>query len=156
MNGPLTMLVINKDSITTFAANINIANYALGSAATIYSYGMAQDTAAETGIGSCDVAQSNSSGVSTNFNYIFNPYSASVFVFEPTAPLLSAGLYSLASGQFELQLSGPSGVPFVLQSSANLFDWTTVSTNILTGNVLNITNTVSGAEPKFWRAAWLP
>jgi hypothetical protein len=61
------------------------------------------------------------------------------------------------AGQFVLQLSGQPGVPYVLQNSIDLLSWTTVSTNTLTGNMLNITNTeASGTGRQFWRAAWVP
>jgi len=156
-NGSLTMLVINKDSVSHFAASVAIKNYSPGGTATLYSYGMAQDHAAETGIGSCDVAQTNFSGVSTNFSYAFAPYSATVFVFAPPAPALSMSGFSPGTGQFVLQLSGQPRVPYVLQNSTDLSNWATVSTNVLAGDAVNITNTVTpGKSRQFWRAAWQP
>jgi hypothetical protein len=156
-NGCLTLLAINKDSVSSFTAEIAMTNYVSGGTAALYSYGMAQDNAAQTGLGSCDIAQTNFSGVSTNFNYTFAPYSVTVFVFAPAAPSLSVSALSPGAGQFVLQLGGQPGVPYVLQESSNLLSWTTVSTNTLTGNSLNITNTAaSGTSPQFWRAAWLP
>jgi hypothetical protein len=156
-NGSLTFLAINKDSVSSFTANIALTNYAPGGTATLYSYGMPQDNAAQTGLGSCDIAQTNLSGVSTNFNYTFAPYSVTVFVLEPEAPSLSARALPPGAGQFVLQLSGQPGVPYVLQNSIDLLSWTTVSTNTLTGNMLNITNTeASGTGRQFWRAAWVP
>jgi alpha-N-arabinofuranosidase len=156
-NGSLTLLVINKDPDSSFTANIATANYIPDSAARIYSYGMEQDHAAQTGAGSCDIAQGNFSTVSTNFNYSCAPYSATVFVFAPMAPLLSIGPSSSGLGQFVFQLTGQPGVPYVLQNSTDLSRWTTVSTNVLTESTLNITNTVvAGPTQQFWRAAWLP
>jgi hypothetical protein len=156
-NGSLTLLAINKDSLSSFTADIAMANYLPGGTATLYAYGMPQDNAAQIGLGSCDIAQTNFSGVSTNFTYTFAPYSVTVFVFAPEAPSLSVSAFPPGAGQFVLQLGGQPGVPYVLQDSTNLLSWTTVSTNFLTGNLLHITNTAaSGTGRQFWRAAWLP
>ena len=154
-NGELTLLVINKDSTGSFTAQMNLNGFTPSPAATIYSYGMTQDNAAETGTGSCDIAQTNFSTATTNFNYTFAPYSLTVFVFAPAAPSLKA--LSSQAGKFVLQLSGQSGTPYVLQTSTNLVTWTPVSTNVSATSSINITNTViSGAHSQFWRAVWEP
>src|ERR1017187_8902264 len=84
-NGSLTLMAINKNSTTNYPLNIVLTNYAPFSIATLYSYGMPQDNAAQTGVGSCDIAQTNVSGVSTNFSYVLAPYSINVFEFVPPA-----------------------------------------------------------------------
>jgi hypothetical protein len=154
-NGSLTLLAINKDSASNFTANIVLANYLPGGTAALYSYGMPQDNAAETSVGSCDIAQTNLSGVSTNFNYTLAPYSVTVFAFEPAAPSLSASASPAGGGNLILHIVGQPGVPYVLQNSANLSTWNSVATNTLTGSALDITNTL-GAGGQFWRAVWLP
>ncbi|MGD0744861.1 MAG: hypothetical protein ABSA45_06870 [Verrucomicrobiota bacterium] len=152
-NGSLTLMAINKSSNTTCTANIMLANYLPGGTATVYSYGMTQDNAAQAGNNStCDIA-TNSYSASTNFSYALAPYSITVFAFA-SAPSLSV-LPSADAGQLVVQLAGQSGVPYVLQTSTNLSDWTSIATNTLTGNVLNITNPITSGE-QFWRAAWLP
>jgi alpha-N-arabinofuranosidase len=156
-NGSLTLLAINKDAAASFTGNIALTNYVPGGTATIYSYGMAQDNAARTGIGSCDIAQTNFAGVSTNFNYTFAPYSATVFVLAPAAPTLSVSASTPGAGEFILQLEGQPGVPYVLENSTNLLTWTAVATNTLKGSSLSITNAAaSGAQQQYWRAAWVP
>jgi hypothetical protein len=56
-----------------------------------------------------------------------------------------------------LQLNGQTNVPYVLQSSTNMIDWFSVSTNMLPGSALNVTNSIqTGAIQKFWRAVWHP
>jgi hypothetical protein len=156
-NGSLTLLAVNKDSLSNFTINIVLSNYLPAGTAVLSSYGIPQDNAAQTGLGSCDIAQTILSGVSTNFNYMLAPYSVTVFAFVPAAPSLSAWASPSGPGQFILQLAGQPGVPYVLQSSTNLSAWNSVATNTLTGNVLNITNTVAlGTGRQFWRAAWLP
>ena len=118
---------------------------------------MAQDNAAETGTGSCDIA-SNFVAVTTNFNYTFAPYSLTVFVFAPVAPSLKALAPQPGSGKFVLQLSGQSGTSCVLQTSTNLVAWTPVSTNnVPASSSLNVTNTlIPSARAEFWRAVWQP
>jgi len=155
-NGALTLLVINKDSVSNFTAQIALTGFKPNAAASIYSYGMPQDNAAKTGVGSCDILQTNFSAATTNFNYTFAPYSLTVFAFGPTAPSLSLPPQS-GSNAFALQLSGQSGAPYVLQTSSNLFTWTSVSTNFLATASVNITNTLAaGARDQYWRAVWEP
>jgi alpha-L-arabinofuranosidase len=83
-NGKLTLLVVNKSSSTALNANITINGAIPPSNGTLYSYGIPQDDAAETGTGSADVATSTVSGLSTNFSYNFPAYSANVIAFNPS------------------------------------------------------------------------
>jgi alpha-N-arabinofuranosidase len=155
-NGALTLLAINKDSVSNQTAQIALNGFLPGSTATLYSYGMSQDNAAETGTGSCDIA-TNFTAVTTNFNYTFAPYSLTVFSFPPVAPSLKALPFQPGYSQFVLQLGGQSGTPYVLQVSTNLSSWTSVSTNVPAAASVNITNTLApGAGRQFRRALWQP
>jgi hypothetical protein len=155
MNGTLTMLVVNKSSYASLNTAINLAGYVPSTNATVYSYGIPQDDAARTGIGSMDVVQTNFPAAGASLNYTFPPYSATVLAFVPAAARLQSSLTS--DGQFVLQVQGQAGVPYVVQNSPDLANWTSVSTNLLTGNVLNLTNSISPASPQqFWRVVWQP
>ena len=79
--GGLTLLVVNKSASTAFNANISVSGTLLGSTGTLYSYGIPQDNAAKTGVGSADIATSPIPGLSTNFSYNFPAYSANVIAF---------------------------------------------------------------------------
>jgi alpha-L-arabinofuranosidase len=79
--GGLTLLIVNKSPSNAFNTNITISGASPGSAGTLYSYGIPQDNAAETGIGSADIATSPVTGLSTNFSYSFPAYSANVIAF---------------------------------------------------------------------------
>jgi hypothetical protein len=58
-----------------------------------------------------------------------------------------------APGSFVVQLSGPPGHSYALQTSTNLKAWTTVSTIVLPGPSINITNELRpSARQQFWRA----
>ena len=65
---------------------------------------------------------------------------------------------SAAGSQIVFQLSGDQGVPYVIQQSSNLFNWTSISTNLLPGGTLNITNLIASdpGATVFWRALWRP
>jgi hypothetical protein len=156
-NGTLTILVINKSSCSNLTAAINLTGYVPSSNATLYSYGIPQDQAASTGIGSLDIAQTNISGVSTNFNYIFPPYSASVIVLAPAAPILLPQAAQSASGQFIFQVQGQPGVPYVIQTCTNLNapNWIAISTNTAASSTFYLTNSVSSPS-RFYRAVWQP
>jgi hypothetical protein len=156
-NGTLTILVINKSSCSNLTAAINLTGFVPSSNATLYSYGIPQDQAASTGIGSLDIAQTNISGVSTNFNHTFAPYSATVLVFNPAAPKLVVPAAKPPTGQFVFQLQGLAGVPYLIQMSTNLTStiWITTSTNTPASGTLNLTNAASSV-PQFYRAVWRP
>ncbi|MFZ0678925.1 choice-of-anchor D domain-containing protein [Candidatus Binatus sp.] len=80
-NGGLTLLVVNKSPTNAFNTNITVTGASPGSAGTLYSYGIPQDNAAETGVGSADIATNPITGLSTNFSYNFPAYSANVIAF---------------------------------------------------------------------------
>jgi hypothetical protein len=92
-NGKLALLVINKSASTTLNANITISGAAPSSTGSLYSYGIPQDNAAETGTGSADVSSAPVSGLAANFSRSFPPYSVSVISFDSApspAPIPSA------------------------------------------------------------------
>ena len=157
-NGSLTMLVVNKSSYASLNAAVNLAGYAPFSNATVYAYGIPQDNAARTGIGSLDIAQTNAPVAGPGFSYTFAPYSATVLAFTPSAPTLVVPAPALSSSsQFVFQLQGLAGVPYVIQMSTNLTatNWVAISTNTAASGTLNVTNTMSSG-PQFYRAVWHP
>ena len=79
--GGLTLLVVNRSPTSAFNTNITVSGASPGSTGTLYSYGVPQDNAAETGVGSADIATSPITGLSTSFSYTFPPYSANVIAF---------------------------------------------------------------------------
>jgi len=154
-DGSLTILTINKSPSHIATGQLAVAGFTPASNGTLYAYGIPQDNAAKTGVGSPDVAQGSLPSVGTNFTYAFPPYSASVMALWPAPPKLLLLSISPAAAQAVFQLEGQSGVPYVLQRSTNLTTWTTISTNTpLTGTV-NLTNALAPSlSPQFWRAVW--
>jgi alpha-N-arabinofuranosidase len=79
IEGPLNLLVINKDPSVTREANIAVAGYTVPAAANIYAYGKSQDDAAKPGgSGSTDIASSIMSIAGATFTASFAPYSVTV------------------------------------------------------------------------------
>ena len=156
-DGALALLVINKDATANFNAQISLSDFSPSPTATARSYGIAQDDAVRTNNldpGAQDIA-TNVVPAGIVFTNSFPPYSLTLFTFAPCPAQLSALLPQ--PGQFVLQLQGQPGTPYIIQNSPDLFTWTSVSTNRLAGNVLNITNTISSnATQQFWRAVWQP
>ena len=160
-NGNLALLVINKFPGTNLNGQIVLTNYVPWSTATVRSYGILQDEATRTNgpASSQDITLTNFPSASSTFAYSFPPYSLTLLTFAPfsvpSAPQLQ--FLSGSAGQFVFQLQGQANVPYVVQGSTDLNTWTSVSTNLLTGSPLNITNPVPpGPGQQFWRALWQP
>jgi len=119
-NGSLTILTINKDPVNTLTGLLAVAGFSPVSGGTLYSYGIPQDTAAQTGVGSPDVAQSIFAFAGTNVSYAFPPYSASVMVLAPVAPPQLTGASVLAGGSFTLAFTNYTGLSFTVLGSTNL------------------------------------
>ncbi|MEJ0090893.1 MAG: hypothetical protein WDM80_14270 [Limisphaerales bacterium] len=157
-NGALALLVVNKSGVTNLNAQITFTNFSPWSTATTRSFGIAQDEATRTNSiipGAQDIATNSITSVSNNFTATFPPYSLTLITFAPAAPTLQ--ILAATTGAYVFQLQGQSGVPYVIQSSADLVSWSSVATNTLSGSTLNVTNTVNPSVPaKFWRAVWPP
>ena len=77
------LLVINKMPLAALNTHIAIAGYTPDASAVVYSYGIPQDEAARTGVGSPDVARVDFSGAGPTFSYTFPAYSATVLSLQP-------------------------------------------------------------------------
>lgn len=154
-NGTMALLVINKSSSSNLTAAVNFGGWLPATNATVYSYGIPQDDAARTGLGSPDIATNVITTARINFTNTYAPYSASVVVLNPAPPPVLAAP-QISNGKFSFQLQGQPGARYVLQSATNLNSvWTSVSTNTPATGAQNFTNIISGGQ-QFWRALWLP
>ncbi len=155
-NGALTMLVINKNMIASQAGQIALTNFVPWTTATVQSYGIPQDTATENNgpAASQDIATNSYPSAAASFSYSFPPLSLTLFTFAPGPATLSVQSYH--STQVQLQLQGQPSTPYIIQSSADLGHWTSVSTNMLMGSTTNIPLSVVPGQPaQFFRALWL-
>src|SRR5579884_2848392 len=151
-DGSLSLLVLNKNLTTPLEAQITLDSFEPDANATILSCGIPQDDAARSGLGAPDLAQTNAV-VGVNFPYTFPPLSLTLFMLAPAAPRLTPLLRN--SGQVVFRLYGQDGVPYRIENSTNLLDWTAVLTNTTAGGIWDFTNKVSRILPaQFWRASW--
>lgn len=155
-NGVMTLLVLNKAPSNSITAQIDLAGFNPHPTATLYSYGIAQDEAARTGLGSADLFQTNHPGVGPVFTSSFPPYSATLFTFAPEAPVLEIHKTEMPDS-CQLELQGQPGARYLLQTSTNLAQWTSISTQALDAASMILTNTPPpGTTRLFWRARWEP
>jgi N-acetylneuraminic acid mutarotase len=160
LDGSVSVLMINKDPTNSYTRNVALNGFAPGSTATIRSYGMPQDDAAESNSvvpGAQDIATNSFSSAGATFSYSFAPYSLTLFTLAPVSPALVVAPPTNHAGNFVFQLQGQSGVPYVLETSPDLAHWTPVATNRMAGSSMSITNPIVPSTPKqFWRAIWQP
>lgn len=160
-DGSVSTLVINKDRVNSYTRTVTLGGFAPNSAVTVRSYGMPQDNATESNSivpGAQDIATNSFPTAGSAFSYSFAPYSLTLFSLAPASPALVVTQPTNHAGNvFVFQLQGQSGVPYVLETSADLVHWTPVSTNRMPGSSVSITNPIVPATPKqFWRAIWQP
>ena len=77
-NGNLSLLVINKSPTVSQAASIQLTGFTPQANATVTTYGIPQDTAAQTGTGSPTPAVSTLNNAAATFTASFAPYSLTV------------------------------------------------------------------------------
>ena len=156
-NGALTLLVINKAMTTNLLAHIALTNFVPWTSATIQSYGLPQDQAAQNNASASlqDLATNTLSNASANFNYNFPPLSLTLFTFAPAPAVLS--VVNVQSAKINLLLRGQPGTPYVIQGSPDGKSWTPISTNTLAGSSMTITLPISSTSPsQSYRAVWMP
>ena len=157
-NGALSVLVVNRDTTTSFNSQIVLNGFAPAPTGTIRSFGIPQDEAARTNgpPQAQDITTNAFNGADTSFPFSFPALSLTLFTFAPAAPLLTVlGPPRQFGGDMVLQLQGQPNVRYILQSSTDLVSWTDFLTNTLSGTTLAITNPVSmDTAFQFYRAAW--
>ena len=117
LDGSLSLLVINKSPTATQSASIAVTGFTPKGAATVYTYGMTQDTAAQTAPGSAaaDVAVSTLANPGASFTSSFTPYSVTlVSLAGPTsAPVATSqpASQTIAAGGSAAFTFGVTGAP---------------------------------------------
>jgi len=84
-DGSLAVLAINRSPTEAITASIALTGFAPQPTATVHSYGIPQDEAARTGVGSPDLAESLLPVPGPVFTADFAPYSATVVTLAPAA-----------------------------------------------------------------------
>ncbi len=157
-SGAVNVLVINKHPTATNTAQLALSGFLPTVTNTLRCYGIPQDEAARTGVGSQDLATNALTTAAASFNCAFPPYSLTLLTLAPAAPKLQVLPAAQApSGRFAFQLQGQASVRYVIQTATNFSNWTPVSTNTLTSPTLNFTNLLTSGTPlRLWRAVWQP
>jgi hypothetical protein len=155
-DGKLTMLVVNKSLTSELTGDIALTNFSVSPSATVLSWGVLQDEAAELGeTGSALDIQTNSYTIpGTSFSYNFPALSMTLFTFEPGQPSLTAKGES--AGQAQLLLQGDPNTPYVIEGSSDLKHWTSISTNSLTGTSGTISVSATNSVQEYYQAVWKP
>jgi hypothetical protein len=83
-DGTLTILTINKSPTDTVVANFGLQGFSASTRAAVRTYGIPQDEAARTGLGSPDIGLSSLGSVGSTFQASFGPYSATVITIYPS------------------------------------------------------------------------
>lgn len=158
-DGALALLVINKTPTNILNAQVSLTNFAPWTVATVRTYGIPQDDATQTnGPAIAQDIYTNPTPAAASFTNTFPPYSLTLLTFAPAAPNLAEPISIETPGsRFAFELQGQAGVPYVIQSSTDLINWISVSTNMASGPSTWVTNsTPSGTPTQFWRAVWQP
>jgi hypothetical protein len=155
-NGLLSLLVINKSSTNSLNASLSINGYLPNADAVIYSYGIPQDNAACTGVGSADIAQTNFTGAATNFSWSFPPYSASVICLSNPPPPIIKSFARHSDGSTTITWANQGWWIYIVQDCDNVGGpWQTISsqTNASpTDLTLSFTDPTAGsATQRFYR-----
>jgi hypothetical protein len=156
-NGALTLLIINKNMTTNLTAQITLTNFTPWSTASLESYGIPQDQAAQTNgpAAAQDVATNSYPTAAANFSYNFPPLSLTLFTFAPGPAALA--VQTVLPSQVQLQLQGQPGTPYIVQSSPDLLSWNSAATNTLVSSSTNFPVPVPPeAATQFFRAVWQP
>jgi hypothetical protein len=150
-NGALSLLVINKDPTNTLARQITLAGFIPNSVATVRSYGMTQDNAAQNNalLAAQDIATTSFTGAAPTFSYAFPPYSLTLFTFTPRPPSLGIFLSMTNTAV----VFWPTNAAYTLQTNANLStaNWGDYGGTLNTANGTNSVSIASLAGKLFFR-----
>jgi hypothetical protein len=144
-DGALTVMLINKQLLSSALSTITLANFLAGNSAQVW-----QLTSANTITHLSNVPISGNS-ISTTLP----PQSITLFIVPPgvvVPPQLRPGGVNSAS-MFDLWLDGQAGQKYIIQATTDFVNWTAIQTNTLASNSLHVI--LSAALPyRFFRAQW--
>jgi alpha-L-arabinofuranosidase len=155
-NGLLTLLVINKSSTNSLNASLSIDGYLPNTNAVVYSYGIPQDEAACTGIGSADIALTNFTSAATDFSWSFPPYSASVICLSNPSPPTITTFVRNTNGNTTITWANQGGWIYIVQDCDSMGGpWQTINSETnasLTNLTLFYTDTTASlVTQRFYR-----
>jgi hypothetical protein len=143
-DGALTIMVINKDLTNVTPALISVTNFTGNATAQVWQMSSANTNA---------ILQLPNATITSNLiSNSLPPQSITLFV---VAPNTNSGPSLHFSGT-NLWLNGTGGSKYILQSSTNLSQWTSISTNQLSSNSIALPVSFRGMRQQFFRALVSP
>ena len=145
-DGALTIMAINKQSLSSVPATISLTNYLPAGTAQVW-----QLTSANAITRLSDIAFAGNA-----FSGTLPPQSITLFILSAGGPPhLRAGSMSLGN-TFDLWLDGLAGQRYVIQAATNFVNWVPVSTNTLGSNSVHVVLATGNQPYRFYRAQWMP
>ena len=78
------------------------------------------------------------------------------FAYQRTTPAPNLSGTRINGGQFSFNYTTKAGLTYVVQSSANLANWTSLATNTATGDAGTFAEPFSAIASRYYRVGWLP
>jgi hypothetical protein len=147
-DGSMTLMVINKQSISGASLTLNIANFQTGGPAQAWQLISSNSI---TRLPDLQLA-------GTTLTTTVPPQSISLFVLPtgtPAAPSLSVGP-AATTNTFDLWINGQPGLSYALQSTTNFVDWTAIQTNTLSSNSWHGVFPILPSQRMFYRVRQSP
>jgi hypothetical protein len=139
-DGKLTVMAINKDPLNFTPLTLTLTNLPAAGTAQVWQLSSTNGISHPP-----DVSFTN--GI---LNQLLPAHSVTLFVLPSVTPFsLRPGAKS--GGQMELWLDGQNARTYVLQASTDLFHWSPVSTNILSGNSIRFLLPTTNSARMFYR-----
>jgi alpha-L-arabinofuranosidase len=150
-NGALSLLVINKDPTNILTRQITLNGFVPSPIATVRSYGIPQDDAAQTDapLTAQDIVTTSFTGAAPSFSYAFAPYSLTLLTFTPQPPSLGIFLSTTNTAV----VFWPTNAAYTLQTNDNLStaNWGNYGGTITTANGTNSVTIVPPTGTLFFR-----
>ena len=140
-DGALTVMVINKDSNVT-PVTLNLTNFA------------GNGTAQTWQLATNKISQLNNQTFTNGVLTRTLPAQSVTLLVLPPLPPFSLRTGASSAGQLTLWLDGLTGQSYSLQSSTNLLQWSTISTNMLLSNSFPYSIATTSSVVKFYRGRW--
>ncbi len=140
----LTLMVINKQLSASASLTVTITNFVNCGAAQVW-----QLTSGNVITRLSDLSFNGSALSNT-----VPPQSITLYVL-PSPPRLRAGTLS-STNTFDFWLDGQANQRYVIQSSPDLVNWTSVLTNTPTSNSWHVILPASNHSQAFYRGKWIP
>jgi hypothetical protein len=96
----------------------------------------------------------NISAVATAFGNSATSSPVNITVLASTP--LSLGAPAISNGLFSFSYDANPGLSYIVQSSSNLFNWTTLSTNVPSTSPVFFSDTLATTPPRYYRVGRLP